>query len=53
MLKDILEPNAPDKYNLTERGMKMLMRNFKDKDLNFDPSVLFKITYPSVCEQQE
>jgi site-specific DNA-cytosine methylase len=29
------------------------MRNFKDKDLNFDPSVLFKITYPSVCEQQE
>ena len=53
MLKDILESNAPDKYNLTERGMKMLMRNFKDKDLNFDPSVLFKITYPSVCEQQE
>lgn len=53
MLKDILELNAPDKYNLTERWMEMLMRNFKDKDLNFDPSVLFKITYPSVCEQQE
>lgn len=53
LLKDILEPNAPEKYNLTERGMEMLMRNFKDKDLNFDPSVLFKITYPSVCEQQE
>lgn len=55
MLKDILESNAPDKYNLTERGMKMLMRNFGSKwqALNFDPSVLFKITYPSVCEQQE
>ena len=55
MLKDILEPNAPDKYNLTEKGMKMLMRNFGSKwqALNFDPSVLFKITYPSVCEQQE
>lgn len=53
MIKDILEENAPEKYNLTERGMKMLMRNFKNKDLNFDPSVLFKITYPSVCEQQE
>lgn len=53
MLKDILESNAPSKYDLTERGMEMLMRNFKDKDLNFDPSILFKITYPSVCEQQE
>lgn len=53
LLKDILEEDAPEKYNLTERGMEMLMRNFKDKDLNFDPSVLFKITYPSVCEQQE
>lgn len=53
MIKDILEENAPEKYNLTERGMKMLTRNFKNKDLKFDPSVLFKITYPSVCEQQE
>ena len=53
LLKDILEEDAPEKYNLTERGMEMLMRNFKDKDLNFDPSILFKITYPSVCEQQE
>jgi hypothetical protein len=31
MLKDILETNASDKYNLTERGMKMLMRNFENK----------------------
>ena len=55
MLKDILEPNAPEKYNLSERGMQMLQRNFGSKwqALNFDPSVLFKITYPSVCEQQE
>lgn len=55
MIKDILEENAPEKYNLTERWMKMLTRNFgsKGQALNFDPSVLFKITYPSVCEQQE
>lgn len=55
LLKDILEIDAPTKYDLTERGMKMLMRNFGSKwqALNFDPSVLFKITYPSVCEQQE
>ena len=55
MIKDILEENAPVKYNLTERWMKMLTRNFgsKGQALNFDPSVLFKITYPSVCEQQE
>lgn len=55
MLKDILEEDAPEKYNLTERGMKMLTRNFgsKGQALNFEPSVLFKITYPSVCEQQD
>lgn len=55
MLKDILETNPDSKYNLTEKGMKMLTRNFgsKWKALNFEPSVLFKITYPSVCEQQE
>ena len=55
MIKDILEENAPEKYNLTERWMKMLTRNFdsKGQTLNFDPSVLFKITYPSVCEQQQ
>lgn len=52
MLKDILETNASDKYNLTEKWMKMLMRNFENKWLVFEPSVLFKITYPSVCEQQ-
>lgn len=55
LLKDVLETNAPSKYDLTEKGMKMLTRNFGSKwqALNFEPSVLFKITYPSVCEQQD
>ena len=55
MLKDILEKDPDSKYDLSEKGLKMLTRNFGSKGqcLNFTPSVLFKITYPSVCEQQE
>lgn len=55
MVKDILEDFAPAKYDLTEKGLKMLRRNFgsKGQSINFDPKILFKMTYPSVCEQQE
>lgn len=53
MLKDILEENPDGKYNLTDKWMKMLMRNFwsKWKALNFEPSLVEKITYPSRINQ--
>lgn len=52
-LKDILENNVDEKYNLTESGVKMLTRNFgsKWKALNFSPSMIEKITYPSRINQ--
>lgn len=49
LLKDILETDVDEKYNLTEKWMKMLTRNFwsKWKAINFEPSLIEKMTYPS------
>ena len=43
LLKDILEKNASEKYNLTEKGMEKLQRNFENKwqALAVDPMVAY------------
>lgn len=55
LLKDILEENVDEKYYLSDKWLKMLNRNFgsKGKALNFEPSMVEKITYPSRINQIE
>lgn len=55
LLKDILEENVDEKYYLSDKWLKMLNRNFwsKGKALNFEPSMIEKITYPSRINQIE
>ena len=55
LLKDILEDNVDERYYLSDKWLKMLNRNFgsKGKALNFEPSMIEKITYPSRINQIE